>query len=1088
MIGPSPNIIERRRLFDLLTRRHLRRVLVLGQPGQGKSTLLASCPAACRAETLWLNITPPAIATDDAPARLRVDRRKSSPTIGQKLDACMLLSPDWQQNLVSMASGAVLRIIIDGLHLLNGRPADSGWQAWIARTIENLPGNSRLFMAGRFVPASIRRPVEETARPDLVLANHHLAFDPQETRLLFRQAAGVSLTAAEAGHILAITRGWPEALQAALDLLAPVPAPERRRYIETGLEPDLGQRLERFFRQQVLEHLFPGATELLLEAAVYENPDKQLLAAAGWSEADTAVLDELYSANLFLDRRYVPDKGWSYEFHPLFRQFLLRCYRQVRGRRALCRSHLAAARTCRRIRRPLEAVGNLLAAGRAEEAAEILSRKGAGLVATDQHGRLRRWLKSLPGPLVRQNPWLRWLQAVCQPMASVRRVHVLDRLRSQFAALEDSRGRLLATASLLEAATFVSFDRRQLATWTAEGRRLLDTLAGRPYYGWAKAWLWLQIGLAQIYTGIDLQQGLSACRNACLLASLIRNDNLRSIAESIIALGMTLNGNLDKARLALERAGPLDDRTGGGAYSLLQDVIRLEFALHQGDWPMATRAKAVLEDRIEDSGLLFIYPALLDASARLSLYRGDPAEADRWRRHLADAAILASDPYYTAMAHRIGALVRYRQGRFQQAAGFIRQALEILEAEKLATLPYWQARLAAGIISLRCERPEAAGRHLEAAGRFFDQSACTFGRIEQRLATALLYDHAGQAQEAEARLHSACRLLQTAPGTHFTCLRPDDLVALGKRAVTTGRETTIACGRRWLRRYGPLAAGTGTGHSHVTAGAGGRHPGSGRKLRPQQLRILTFGHFAICDGLGRPLERRGLATGRPAQLLKALIALGVREVPREQLLETLWPEVDPRLSGRTFKVTLHRLRRAMEPSLAGGRPSAYLHLSGKRLSLDRNLCWIDSEAFLGLDKKIRRGKESLNREDLLDLCRRATAIYQGPFLPEERYAPWAEVKRAALATAFAGIQLTMAEILESRNQPQAAIECYHRILENDPLSVKACQGLMRLYAGLGRFGHVRDVYLSHRKVLAEQIEEEPDPETRQLYLCLRHPR
>ncbi len=1084
MIGPSPNIIERKRLFDLLVRDHVRRTLILGQPGQGKSTLLASCLAANQAETLWLTITPAATGNDDPTPCPRLDCRKSSPTVAQGLATCKMLSSCWQQNLVAMASGPALWIIIDGLHLLNGHPANSNWQAWITSTIENLPGNSRLFLAGRFVPDPLRQTVEKTVRPDLVIHNHHLAFDLEEIRLYFLQAAKLSLTAWEAEHILAITKGWPGALEAALELLAPVPAPERRRYIEAGLESDLVQSLDRFFQQQVLASLSPRTTDLMLEAAIYESLDKQLLEAAGWSKAKIGALDKLHAANLFLYRQYIPDKGWSYEFHPLFRQFLHRCYHQARGRQAFCRASLAAARTCRRIHRTLEAVDNFLAAGRSQEAAEILSRKGVALVATDQYGRLRRLMQSLPVPLMEHNPWLQWLQAVCQPMASVQKVHTFQRLRGWFADLQDWRGQLLATASLLEAATFASFDRRQLAAWVSQGRCLLDNLAGRPYYGWAKACLWLQIGLAQVYTGIDLQQGLSACRNASLLASLIKNDHLLSIAESITALGMTLNGNLDKARLALERAGFLDSRTAGGAYSLLQDVIRLEFCLHQGDWSTATKVKTVLEERIEDSGLVCIYPALLDASARLSLYRGDTADADKWRRHLADAAILAADPYYTAMAHRIGALVRYHQGRFEQAAEFIRRALEILEAEKLATLPYWQVRLAAGMISLRCNRRQEAASHLEAAGHFFDQSACTPGRIEQRLATALLYKLWGRKQSAASQLHAACRLLQASPCNHFTCLRPADLATLGRWAVASGQKTTMACGRLWIQHYGPLAAEIEAGPNLAAAIA--RKMQIENQQHPLQLRILTFGRFAICHGPTRPVEDRRLVTGRPAQLLKALIVLGVREVPREQLLETLWPEVDPKLSGQTFKVTLHRLRKALEPSLTRGQPSSYLHLSGRRLSLDRNLCWIDSEAFLKLDKEIRRAKEHLDQDRLLDLCRRATTIYQGPFLPEERYAPWAEVKRAALASVFARIQLTMARILESRHEPEAAIECYHRIMDHDPLSAEACQGLMRLYAALGRRSRVRDAYLSHSQALAEQIGEEPDPETMQLYRCLCH--
>ncbi len=1101
MINSSSAIIERKRLFDLLAHDHVHRTLVLGRAGQGKSTLLASWLASFKPETLWIRIN--GYNRDQKlAAGLDIDCRRTSSSLKNALGT--LKNPEggltrnepgdsgdkWYRFIEEITSdrSEPLWIVIDDLHLLGTDPYRPDLLNGIIRAINDPPLGSRLLLAGRFVPDSIAKATKEAARPDLVIDNRRLAFDLQEIRLFFRKAASMSLAVSEAEQILSLTWGWPGGLKRVLELLGPVPAPERRRYIASGLESDLVQRLEPFFQQQVLAHLPAQTRETLLELSVYESLDRRLLVAAGWPESKTTVLDRLHAVNLFLDRRYIPDRGWSYVFHPLLRRYLHRHFHQIHGRRLFCRASLTAATTCQRINRSLDAVDNFFAANKPEEAAGIISHRGTDLVITGQFGRLRRWMQRLPAPLLEQNPWLQWLKAVCQQPASIGRVHTFDRLRSQFASLPDLRGQLLATASLLEAAVFVNFDRRKLAGWVSDGRRLLDQAADRRYYGWAKAWLWLQIGLAQIFTGLDLQQGMSACRNASFLASLIRNDHIRSIAESLTAMGLTLTGNLGKARRALEKADSLERRAGCEAYELLHEMIRLEFSLHLGNWPLAQKAKTVLEERIEDSGLLFLYPALLDAAARLNLYRGKTEEADKWRHHLADAATLAADPYYTAMAYRTGALVRYRNERFEQAAEFIRQALEILEHENLQILPYWQARLAAGLISLRRGRTEEALDHLEACGRFFDQAACISARAEKRLAMALVFKQAGQSRPAAEQLYSACKLLEESPSSHFTCLGPADLAELGRLAVTTGQKPTIKWGRRWLQLYGP---------STTKAGPDGRRekhlPGCGRRqntrqLLPKQLRIYTFGRFAVCNGLDQPIERRPLVTGRTAQLLKALIVLGVREVPREQLLETLWPEADPRAGNQTFKVTLHRLRKAMEPSLTRGNPSAYLHLSGKRLSLDRNLCWIDSEAFLKLDKDIRRGREALDQEHLLALCFRATALYQGPFLPEERYSSWTEVKRAALATAFVRIQLTMARILERRNDPEAAIECYRRILDHDPVSVDACQGLMRLYARLGRFGHLRNVYLDHCRALAEQIDEQPDPETKALYHRLSYGR
>ena len=79
------------------------------------------------------------------------------------------------------------------------------------------------------------------------------------------------------------------------------------------------------------------------------------------------------------------------------------------------------------------------------------------------------------------------------------------------------------------------------------------------------------------------------------------------------------------------------------------------------------------------------------------------------------------------------------------------------------------------------------------------------------------------------------------------------------------------------------------------------------------------------------LNRKG--QHKPIEMLKALIALGGRDVGETRLSEALWPDTDGDVAHSAFSVTLHRLRKMIGHSA--------LQLNDSRLSLNPDMCWVD---------------------------------------------------------------------------------------------------------------------------------------------------
>src|SRR3989337_2276555 len=121
---------------------------------------------------------------------------------------------------------------------------------------------------------------------------------------------------------------------------------------------------------------------------------------------------------------------------------------------------------------------------------------------------------------------------------------------------------------------------------------------------------------------------------------------------------------------------------------------------------------------------------------------------------------------------------------------------------------------------------------------------------------------------------------------------------------------------------------------------------------PWPVKIHTLGRFGLLVD-DRPVEFGRKVQQRPLSLLKALIAVGGRDVSEAGLAELVWPEADGDLAHHSFEVALSRLRKLL------GKEEALVLKEG-RLSLSNRQCWVDVWAFersLGQAEKARKGGE-----------------------------------------------------------------------------------------------------------------------------------
>ena len=198
---------------------------------------------------------------------------------------------------------------------------------------------------------------------------------------------------------------------------------------------------------------------------------------------------------------------------------------------------------------------------------------------------------------------------------------------------------------------------------------------------------------------------------------------------------------------------------------------------------------------------------------------------------------------------------------------------------------------------------------------------------------------------------------------------------------------------------------------------------------PWQVKIRALGGFEVWLD-GEPLTVGRKAPKRLLELLKAIVALGGRDVPMHRLADALFPDRDADVAQDTLRVSLQRLRKLLDGE-------SHVPLREGRVSLDPATVWVDA---MVLQQALAEGDPASPA---------ALELYAGPLLPDED-ATWAIAPREKLDAAFLRHAGRRAQASEVSGQWSDAFRWYERCAEVDPLNEGYCQGILRCSLALGR--------------------------------------
>jgi DNA-binding SARP family transcriptional activator len=232
-------------------------------------------------------------------------------------------------------------------------------------------------------------------------------------------------------------------------------------------------------------------------------------------------------------------------------------------------------------------------------------------------------------------------------------------------------------------------------------------------------------------------------------------------------------------------------------------------------------------------------------------------------------------------------------------------------------------------------------------------------------------------------------------------------------------------------------------------------------------------------------DRLVIGPHTPGLKAKALLAYlylkRSRYVPREELLEALWPESDHPRSGR-LKQTVLVLRRLIEPGRSRGDAGSYVLQRGGTYYFNNQANYTADVEEFARELALARASGEVQH------YQRAIGVGRGELLPELRYESWVSAAAAQHRAEYVSALDVTAGLLALRGDLCSAIELLECAVEEDPLRESTSLELMRLLRQAGRDVEALCVYERLQRLLGARLQVAPNGDLTRLYDAIRRAR
>lgn len=287
-------------------------------------------------------------------------------------------------------------------------------------------------------------------------------------------------------------------------------------------------------------------------------------------------------------------------------------------------------------------------------------------------------------------------------------------------------------------------------------------------------------------------------------------------------------------------------------------------------------------------------------------------------------------------------------------------------------------------------------------------------------------------------------------------------------------KTSVTQRVRW--EFAVTTDGSGQVSCYTDTGRGDKHEmnttrsGDGRMIEVRYtpaVFIRTLGAFQVTrDGI--PVLRTVWQSKKARELLKILVARR-GATSREQMMELLWPGVNPAKAGNKLSMLLQTLHDVLRRHASTGP----LASDGRMIRLDYIKVRVDVEEFLtdAIDALVAdRGAEP----DAAQRLMAALAAHTGDFLEDDAHQDWAAALAGEVRATHIALLRALAARLWRTGDIDEAIRYLLSLIRQDPFDEQAHLDLVSMQLDVGHLSKARRQYHTYVQRMKE-IHVHPSP-------------
>jgi LuxR family maltose regulon positive regulatory protein len=1053
-------VFPRERLFRLIDRMRDRPVIwISGPPGCGKTTLVNSYLEARKIPCLWYQVEE---ADADAATFFYYLGQAERRAGGKEQEPLPLLTPEYLQGLPTFALrffeslysrlSPLGVIVLDNFHRV---PLGSCIHEIILNALSFIPEGLHFIFSSRSHPPSdlIRLQADNMME---IIGWDELRLTLEEAREIVRLRSKKMPDRGEIAGLHRASDGWVAGLMLMLGR-------GQIEDLEIRLAGDfIPQEVFDYFATEIFDQTREEIKQFLLKTSFLPQMTAKMAEELTGLSSASRVLSALSRDNYFTEEHLQPEP--LYQYHPLLRKFLSSKAKEIYSNEEIFQVQQKAGQL-------LEGFGRLEDATRLYREGEdwgnlirFVLGQAHSLLKQGRFKTLHEWIQGIPKEMKENHPYLLLWLGTCQMLLNSE--DSSESFKKSFHLFQeqgDVSGSYRAWADVVINLTHEQDDWTLLAPWVE--------------------WLTEQTRMNPHFPSPKIEAKVAVSLAGALLMLRPQHPDLKKWMERSLELSQEIK-------------------------DVHLSIRALITVAHWCQWIGDTARCSILIEQLEKiaqsasaSPLLRIAKKWMEACV---CNLGPAADYDSALRMVKEGLKTARETgvyFWNSMLHTQAVMACLNQGDLTNASKFL-QEMRVALKSKQRVLSCQYHYLSAWYYLLLDDLSRALFASKTAVNLALEIGSAS-QEILCRLEMAQILNSTGDTRVAALQLDLAGKLIpQCGSSTlEYSYLMAKARLALEedeesagleylRRAMALGRSQGYASMYYWweasvMARLCSKALAEGIEVEYVRNLIRKRnlHPDPlGRTLEnwPWPLKLCTLGQFKL-ERDGKRLVFQVKAPQKALLMLKALIALGGRDVRQEQIIDLLWPESEGDTAHIAFKTLLSRLRQ-----LLGVKDG--IMLQGGKVGFNPEICWVDT---WGFEKIFSRAKEAWEEKRSLDrfgkaikFTEAALAVYKGHFLQCDAGYEWTSPQREHLRRKFLFLINKLGEhLLETKNWREA-VEHYEKAIEIDPLPEVFHQNLMIGYLELGQFDEGIAVYRRFRKTISGGTGIMPSRKTEAIYQSL----